>query len=163
MLRHKILRPAAAKSWQMIMIFWGLSFTRQIWWVVRNFEWFRRNYWDHRLRNPGTMGIREEKLSWGHGDVASLLILRNRYLLYECLSKNWSSRICGGLICFWIIYFWTRSFGLMEMSGTGEWVTQSWADDNVTTDSSSKALNEHQVANRRQYLQNISLAKHTYL
>ena len=40
------------------------------------------------------------KLKWGHGDLASLPIWRNRYLLYECLKTYWKSGICGGWIHF---------------------------------------------------------------
>ena len=60
---HKIIRLAAAKAWQIIRIFWGWNFTRQIWRAIRNFGWFQGNYWDidHRLQEWQDRG-REIKL-----------------------------------------------------------------------------------------------------
>ena len=62
-----IIRPAVAKVWQIIGIFWVWSFTKQIWWAVRNFGSFRGNYWDHRPYNPAWIGTGEEKIRWDMG------------------------------------------------------------------------------------------------
>ena len=134
------IRPAAGKPWQISRIFWVWSFTRHIW-AVRKFGSFQGNYWDHSPWNPGMIGEENEEEKRNEGeDVVIWHHFQSWGKSIYCMSiwvKTGNQELVVGGYVFWVIYFCTWPFGLMEISGMWEWVTKSQVD-NFTINLSSK-------------------------